>query len=74
MKTSYVIKHFVGTFVFFAILFISAGRIDYWQGLVYVGIGVIMSVLSYTVFSIDRELLDERSKAGEGISNGIRPF
>jgi len=66
MKTSYVIKHFVGTFVFFAILFISAGRIDYWQGLVYVGIGVMMSVLSYTVFSIDQELLDERSKAGEG--------
>jgi len=66
MKTSYVIKHFVGTFVFFAILFISAGRIDYWQGLVYVAIGVMMSVLSYTVFSINHELLDERSKAGEG--------
>ncbi|MDD4969649.1 MAG: isoprenylcysteine carboxylmethyltransferase family protein [Paludibacter sp.] len=66
MKTSYVVKHFIGTFVFFAILFISAGRIDYWQGLVYVAIGVIMSVLSYTVFSIDQELLDERGKAGEG--------
>jgi len=65
MKTSYVMKHFIGTFLFFAILFISAGRIDYWQGLVYVVIGVIMSVLNYTVFSIDQELLNERSKPGE---------
>ena len=65
MKTSYVMKHFIGTFLFFAILFISAGRIDYWQGLVYVAIGVIMSVLNYTVFSIDPELLNERSKPGE---------
>lgn len=66
MKTSYVLKHFVGTFLFFTILFISAGRINYWQGLVYVGIGLVMSVLNYTVFRIDAELLNERSKPGEG--------
>jgi protein-S-isoprenylcysteine O-methyltransferase Ste14 len=66
MKTSYLIKHFVGTFAFFTILFISAGRIDYWQGLVYVIIGLVMSLLSYTVLRIDAELLNERSKPGEG--------
>ncbi len=66
MKASYVIKHFIGTFVFFAIIFVCAGRIDYWQGLVYVAIGLIMSVLNYTVLRIDPELLNERSKPGEG--------
>ena len=66
MKTNYFIKHFVGTFVFFAIIFISAGKINYWQGLVYVAIGLIMSLLSYTVLRIDSELLSERSKPGEG--------
>jgi len=66
MKSNYVMKHFIGTLLFFSILFISAGRIDYWQGLVYVAIGVIMSVLNYTVLRIDTELLNERSKAGEG--------
>lgn len=66
MKTSYVVKHFIGTFLFFAIIFISAGRIDYWQGLIYVIIGFIMGVLNYTVFKIDPELLKERSKPGEG--------
>ncbi|MEI8087330.1 MAG: isoprenylcysteine carboxylmethyltransferase family protein [Paludibacter sp.] len=66
MKISYVLKHFIGTFVFFSVLFISAGRLDYWQGLIYVIIGLIMSVLNYTVFRIDAELLEERSKPGEG--------
>jgi len=64
MKTSYLIKHFVGTFVFFSILFISAGRLNYWQGLVYVIIGLVMAVLNYTVFRIDDDLLIERSKPG----------
>jgi len=32
MKTNYVIKHIVGSLIFFAILFICAGRINYWQG------------------------------------------
>jgi protein-S-isoprenylcysteine O-methyltransferase Ste14 len=66
MKTSYVIKHVIGTFIFFAIQFISAGRIDYWQGLIYVLLGLIMSLLNYTLLRIDSELLNERSKPGEG--------
>ena len=66
MKTSYLLKHFIGTFIFFIIIFISAGRIDYWQGLIYVIIGLIMGLLNYTVLRIDSELLDERSKPGEG--------
>ena len=66
MKTSYLLKHFFGAFLFFIILFISAGRIDYWQGLIYVFIGLIMFLLNYTVLQIDSELLNERSKPGEG--------
>lgn len=66
MKTNYLAKHFVGSFVFFAIIFISAGRFNYWQGLVYVAIGLFMTILNYTVLSIDPELLKERSRSGEG--------
>ena len=65
MKTTYVLKHLMGTLVFFSILFISAGRIDYRQGLIYVAIGLIMSALNYTFLRIDPELLSERSKPGE---------
>lgn len=66
MKTSYILKHIIGSCVFFSVLFISAGKVDYWQGWVYVIIGLLMVLLNYTVLRIDDELLEERSKPGEG--------
>lgn len=66
MKTGYILKHLTGTLVFFLILFLSAGRFYYWQGLIYTGIGLIMGILSYTLLKPDAELLEERSKPGEG--------
>jgi protein-S-isoprenylcysteine O-methyltransferase Ste14 len=66
MKTSYILKHFAGSFIFFLILFISAGRIDYWQGIIYVIIGLTMGTLNYTLLKPDSELLSERSKPGVG--------
>ncbi len=66
MKTSYILKHVIGSVVFFSVLFISAGKLDYWQGWVYVIIGLLMVMLNYTVLRIDDELLLERSKPGEG--------
>lgn len=68
MRTNqYMIKHLAGTFLYFLILFISAGHIDYWQGWIYVIIGLAMFTVSYTVLRVDTELLNERSKPGEGI-------
>lgn len=65
MKTSYIVKHFAGTFIFFSVIFISAGKIDYWQGLIYVALGLAMGILNYTLLKPDPELLAERSKPGE---------
>jgi protein-S-isoprenylcysteine O-methyltransferase Ste14 len=62
----YVIKQLSGALIFFAIIFISAGRMNYCQGLIYVIIGLIMSLLSFTLLRVDPELLKERSKPGEG--------
>jgi protein-S-isoprenylcysteine O-methyltransferase Ste14 len=67
MKTSYIVKHLIGTLVFYLFLFISAGKFFYWQGIVYVIIGLIMSILHYTVLKPDSDLLSERSKPGEGV-------
>jgi len=66
MKTNYLIKQLIGTLVFYAIIFISAGRIDYWQGIIYLVVGLVMVILNYTVLRIDPELSNERSKPGEG--------
>lgn len=65
MKTSYFIKSFLGTLLFFSLLFISAGRFNYYQGILYVIIGLIILVLNNTLFKIDTELIIERSKPGE---------
>jgi len=66
MKTSYIVKHLGGTLFFFLILFVSAGRLFYWQGLIYVIIGMIMFMLHYTVLKPDAELQNERAKPGTG--------
>jgi protein-S-isoprenylcysteine O-methyltransferase Ste14 len=66
MKTSLFIKQLFGTLLFFAIIFISAGRIVYWQGLVFVLTGIFMLILNYSVLRPDDELMRERSRPGEG--------
>lgn len=66
MKKSLFIKQMFGTLLFFAVIFISAGSLFYWQGWVYVIIGVFMSILNYTVFRLDSGLMEERAKPGEG--------
>lgn len=66
MKASLFIKQAFGATVFFSAIFLSAGRFCYWQGLVYVGIGLTMLTLNYTTLRLDDELIKERSKPGEG--------
>lgn len=64
MKSSYFIKHFFGTIIFFTLIFISAGRLNYWQGLAYVALGFVMLILNFTALRIDSELQQERAKPG----------
>lgn len=67
MKSGLFIKQVFGALVFFSAIFLGAGRFGYWQGLVYVGIGLIMIILNYTVLRLDDELMKERSKPGAGV-------
>jgi protein-S-isoprenylcysteine O-methyltransferase Ste14 len=66
MKTNLFIKQLLGTIVFYAAIFISAGSIFYIPGLIYAGLGIVMIILNYTILQIDHELIQERSKPGEG--------
>jgi protein-S-isoprenylcysteine O-methyltransferase Ste14 len=66
MKANLFIKQAFGTMLFFSVIFISAGRFLYWQGLAYVIIGLIMFLLNFTALRIDADLMNERSKPGEG--------
>jgi protein-S-isoprenylcysteine O-methyltransferase Ste14 len=67
MNAKLFLKQAIGTLIFFSVIFISAGQFIYWQGLVYVGIGIIMVILNFTALRLDSDLLKERAKPGEGV-------
>ena len=46
MKSNLFMKQLIGTLFFFAIIFLSAGKISYLQGWVYVVIGLVMILLN----------------------------
>lgn len=64
MKTGLFFKQAIGAVIFFSIIFICAGSLYYWQGIVYAAIGILMLILNYTVLSLDNGLMLERSKPG----------
>lgn len=66
MRTNYQIKLLAGTLVFFSFIFLGAGTFSYFQGWLYVVIGLVMMLIGNTVLKIDRELNDERANAQEG--------
>ena len=56
------VKSFAGIFFFILILFISAGRIDYYQGWIYSAMSLLGLLMNYAPSNVDTELLHERSK------------
>lgn len=66
MKANLFTKQLIGTLVFFAIIFISAGRLDYIPGLIFACLGLVMLILNYTLLRPDPGLMRERSQPGEG--------
>lgn len=52
--------------VFSAILFLCAGRTDYFQGWIFLGVNVVTVIMNYWTIRNDPELMTERSKVGEG--------
>jgi protein-S-isoprenylcysteine O-methyltransferase Ste14 len=61
-----LIKSLIGTLFFLLILFISAGRINYWQGWLYASINIISVMLNSFVLSNNDELAEERSTTKSG--------
>lgn len=55
-----------------AVIFISAGRLDYWQGWAYVGLSILFLILSYLLLS--SELIHERLKPENGVKNWDKIF
>ncbi len=68
-KVKLLIKGFVTNLVFSAILFISAGRINYTQGWIFLSTNILATLMNYFTIRKNSELINERSKPGEGIKS-----
>jgi protein-S-isoprenylcysteine O-methyltransferase Ste14 len=66
MKTKFLAKALVMSLIFSALLFIIAGKIDYFQGWIFLGTNIITSLMNFWTNKDDTELIKERSKIGEG--------
>jgi protein-S-isoprenylcysteine O-methyltransferase Ste14 len=67
MKTiQLTLKSLSVSLFFFLALFISAGRINYWQGWLYISMNLIMTLMTVLASKGNTELMSERLKPGKG--------
>lgn len=52
--------------IFFGLIFLAAGRLDFWQGWVYFGYSLALTVVILFFYSTKGDLLQERMKPGPG--------
>lgn len=69
MKTKFLAKILIMSLFFSALLFVFAGRINYFQGWVFLGTNVITTLMNYWIIKDNTELIKERSKVGEGVKS-----
>jgi protein-S-isoprenylcysteine O-methyltransferase Ste14 len=65
-KIKFLIKGLLSTIFFSAILFASAGRINYLEGWVYFSTTIISTLMNFFFIRNNIELIIERSKPGQG--------
>jgi protein-S-isoprenylcysteine O-methyltransferase Ste14 len=63
-----------GTLVFAAVLFLSAGRLDYWQGWLYAATSAIMTVGMHAVLRRHPDLETERRRPGGSAESWDKAF
>lgn len=65
MKAKYLIKTVITSLIFPVILFLSAWKIDYFQGYVFLLTNLFTALMNFWTIRNDAELMTERSKVGK---------
>lgn len=68
-KVKLLVTGFVTNLVFSAILFLCAGRINYTQGWIFLAMNIFSTLMNYYAIHKNSELINERSKPGEGVKS-----
>jgi protein-S-isoprenylcysteine O-methyltransferase Ste14 len=66
MKAKFLLKVLITTLIFSALLFLFAGKINYFQGWIFLVTNIVTALMNFWVIRNDSELMTERSKVGEG--------
>jgi protein-S-isoprenylcysteine O-methyltransferase Ste14 len=66
MKLRFLSKALLTTLIFSALLFLSAGKIDYVQGWIFLATNLTTALMNFWTIRHDPELMSERSGVGEG--------
>lgn len=69
-----ILRSLLGILAFVVIIFLAAGRLDYWQGWVYNGINIGALVITFIVLADKPELIRERLKPGKGMKRWDKIF
>jgi len=67
-KIKLLIRGFGSVLFFSALLFICAGKLNYFQGWIYLSTCIITTIITFIATHNNNELLKERSQAGQGRS------
>jgi len=67
IKTKFILNAFISSLLFSIVLFISAGRIDYLQGWIYLFTSFTTTLMNVLAIKANPELMSERTNPGEGI-------
>jgi len=62
-----ILKSVLFFVIFIAVTFILAGRIDYWSGWIFNGLGIFFLILTYILLLDNKDLMKERLKPGKGM-------
>lgn len=60
--------------VFIVVTFITAGRLDYWQGWVFNGLNIFFIILTFIILKDRKDLIKERLKPGKGMKRWDRIY
>lgn len=66
MKTKFLFKALITSLIFSLILFICAGKTNYFQGWIFLITNLITALMNFYTIRNEPELISERSKSGHG--------
>jgi protein-S-isoprenylcysteine O-methyltransferase Ste14 len=69
-----ILKSFSIFIVFIAVTFITAGRLDYWQGWMFNGLNIFFLLITYLVLKDRKDLIKERLQPGKGMKRWDRVY